>query len=79
MFTFIPRTNYLHEACAGELCEPVAVDVHRQRAEASNQNVQPEVELLAADKVRVRDVPLHHVRTRIGGVVPLRTTIRGAQ
>lgn len=52
---------YSPEAGAGKLCKAVAVDVHRQRAEAGDEHIKPEVELFAADEVRVGDIALDHV------------------
>ncbi len=60
----------LPEARARKLGEAVAVDVHRERAEAGDQHVEAKVELLATDDVRIGDVALDHIRYRLCGVVP---------
>lgn len=59
------------ETRAGKLSEAVAVDVHRERAEAGDQHVEAKVEFLATDDIGIGDVALDHVGHRLCGVVPL--------
>lgn len=49
------------ESGAGELGEAIAVDVDSERSEARDEDVQTEVELLATDDIRIRDVTLNDV------------------
>lgn len=64
------RVYHSPETSAGKLCKAVAVDVHGERPEAGDKHVKAEVELLAADEVRIGDVPLDHVGRRFCRVVP---------
>lgn len=56
------------ESLAGKPSEAIAIDVGSQRAETGHQQVQANVELLATDKEGIRDVSLHHERSRICGI-----------
>jgi len=58
------------ETRAGKLGEPVAVDIHCERAEAGDQYVKAKIELLAADDVGIGDIALYHVRHGLCRVVP---------
>ena len=52
----------------GEAAEATAVQVHSQWLVVSDQDVDPHVKLLAPDKQRVHDIPLHNIRLGLWAV-----------